>query len=121
MVTALTFNGASSPVQVFKELETLFLDLDEDHSGALEPGELAQCVKLIYRALGIARTSKVILDDVKKLMKVCDADKSGALEFFEFIGHLYSASDNGTPSLMFCLILKACLRGPTSSRVSAML
>jgi len=66
---AVSFSTAS-PVEMFKELEHLFLDIDIDKSGALSETELAELLRCIHRSEGIARPKAKLKEEVCECMQM---------------------------------------------------
>jgi len=82
MKLAESFKRSSSAIEF---LQSMFTAADADKSGTLETDELAKLVKEYYKHERVGRPLKVVQGEVARAMEEFDADKSGALDFKEFI------------------------------------
>lgn len=80
----LRFLGTKEQVRL-ERMVKLFLEADEDRSGALDREELAVVMNAMYKGEKIGRPLKKLQAEVDQLMEIYDTDKSGTLEFNEFV------------------------------------
>lgn len=86
---SMSFTEAS-PVDMFKELEHLFLDIDSNKNGALSAGELAELLRCIHKSEGISRPKAKLKEEVQQCMQMVqksngDGTLQKEMEFIPFV------------------------------------
>jgi len=66
-------------------LQTLFEEADKDSSGEIDPDELAEVMRQVYRRQGMMRSVASIRRQVDSLIAHYDRDDTGSLSFNEFV------------------------------------
>jgi len=84
--------GDPDPKTVRDVLKKLFDTADVDKSLFLDTNELAEVMKAYYKLEGVARSRSVVIREVEAAMKKYDIDRSGTLEFPEFVNMFCDSS-----------------------------
>jgi len=85
-IHALVRGGKEAePKEVLTVLKRLFVTADVDLSKHLDSVELGEVIKAYYRLEGVSRPLVSTIEEVEKAMKRYDTDRSGHLQFHEFV------------------------------------
>lgn len=93
----ITFNGIDfenvTPDQILEMLQKTFVDADKDGSGELDHAEISEVVKAYYKKEGVSRSLSKVEAEVAAAMVAFDANRSGALDFTEFL-QMYASGEH---------------------------
>eukprot|EP00658_Telonema_sp_P-2_P041983 TRINITY_DN30083_c0_g1_i3.p1 TRINITY_DN30083_c0_g1~~TRINITY_DN30083_c0_g1_i3.p1 ORF type:complete len:275 (-),score=65.79 TRINITY_DN30083_c0_g1_i3:141-965(-) len=78
-------SSAEAADKAYTHLQALFTEADLDGSGALDASELTQVLKSFYHSEQRSRSTRVVRSEVDAVLHRFDTNRSGTLEFGEFV------------------------------------